>query len=227
MTAVCPGGHVSATTDYCDQCGARIGSGAMPIQPTEVLSAIDEVDTSPAARQQPCPACGATRPGGDRYCEGCGHDFVTPHAGVEVQADTVADREEAELTVAWEALATADQRQFERNASTGIAFPSEYGERRFALEHAEVRIGRSRGRPGEQIPEIDLAGEPEDPGISHLHAVLQRQDDGSYALRDLGSTNGTIVNDDPRPIDAHVAVPLVDRDRVRVGAWTTITLRRR
>jgi pSer/pThr/pTyr-binding forkhead associated (FHA) protein len=71
-----------------------------------------------------------------------------------------------------------------------------------------------------------LAGAPADPGISRLHAVLERRADGSYAVRDLGSTNGTAVNDDPSPVGREVAVPLKAGDRIRLGAWTTITLRR-
>ena len=127
----------------------------------------------------------------------------------------------------WEAVASADRRQFDSVASAGIEFPAGHLERRFALTLDQVRIGRSRGRAGEQIPEIDLAGSPSDPGISHLHAALVRGDDGSYALRDLGSTNGTTVNDDPAPVGHELTAPLVDGDRIRLGAWTTITLRRR
>ena len=75
--------------------------------------------------------------------------------------------------------------------------------------------------------EIDLAGTPDDPGISRLHAVLERQVDGTYAVRDLGSTNGTTVNDDPDPVGTDSPVPLADGDRIRLGAWTTITVRTR
>ena len=72
------------------------------------------------------------------------------------------------------------------------------------------------------MPEIDL---PDDPGISHLHAVLEQQGDGRYAVRDLGSTNGTSVNDEPEPVPADEPRPLSDGDRIRVGAWTTLTIR--
>ena len=60
MTVRCPSGHESQTQDYCDQCGA-------PIITTQVLSTVEELDTSPAARSEHCPACGATRSGEDRY----------------------------------------------------------------------------------------------------------------------------------------------------------------
>lgn len=211
MTVVCPSGHLSATTDYCDQCGAPIAVAPTPLQATEVLPVIEEADTSPAARQEPCPACGARRSGDDRHCEGCGHDFLARPA----------------TAAAWEAIASVERGQFERFAVAGLSFPTDYVERRFALEGPELRIGRSRGRADEPAPEIDLAGTPEDPGISRLHAVLERQEDGTYALRDLGSTNGTTLNDDPDPVGADAAVPLVQGDRIRLGAWTTITVRAR
>lgn len=192
MTATCPAGHVSATPDWCDQCGTPM-----------------EVDTSTTARREPCPGCGAARSGDDRFCEGCGHDFDAP-------------------PTAWEAVARADRGQWEQHANAGVPFPgAAFLERCFRLEAAAVQIGRSRGRPGERAPEIDLAGTPEDPGVSHRHAVLERRADGSYAVRDLGSTNATTVNDDPAPVAAQGGVVLAEGDRIRVGAWTTITLRRR
>jgi hypothetical protein len=206
VTVVCPSGHRSETTDYCDQCGVPI-AGA-PDAGT-AIAAEDEADTSAAALQEPCPACGAPRSGDDRYCEGCGYDFVTSRAAAP-----------------WEAVVAADRGQFDRFAVAGLAFPDDYRPRRFAVAGDQVRIGRSRGRPGESPPEIDLAGAPADPGISRLHAVLERRPDGGYAVRDLGSTNGTMVNDDPSPIGSEAAVPLSAGDRIRLGAWTTITLRR-
>jgi hypothetical protein len=228
MTVVCPNGHTSTTSDYCDQCGARLEPAAVrgsAVQATTVLPQIDDPDTAPAARREPCPTCGAPRSGDDRYCEECGHDFVLarPAAGAGGAPAGAA----APSAIAWEVVVSADRSQYDRNATAGIAFPADYGEWRFALEQAEVRIGRSRRGSGGSSPEIDLAGAPVDPGISRAHAALVRQPDGSYAVVDLGSTNGTTVNDDPTLIGAHSPVPLADGDRVHLGAWTTITMRRR
>jgi len=211
MTVTCPRGHESLATDYCDRCGAPIAAGPPAAGGTQVLPAIDEVDTSPAARREPCPVCGAPRSGDDRYCEGCGFDFHGPPPAAG----------------AWEAVVSADRTQFDRLAVEGISFPADYAERKFVLADGENRIGRSRGRPDEQAPEIDLAAAPADPGVSRLHATLERRSDGVIVLRDLGSTNGTMVNDDPEPIAPETPLPLADGDRVRVGAWTTITLRKR
>src|ERR1700680_708869 len=109
MTVVCPSGHASATTDYCDQCGAPIASSAAPPQATAVLPVVEEADTSPAARRAPCPACGAQRSGDDRYCAGCGHDFLAPPPPPP----------SAPATAEWEAVASADRAQFERFAVAG------------------------------------------------------------------------------------------------------------
>jgi pSer/pThr/pTyr-binding forkhead associated (FHA) protein len=127
----------------------------------------------------------------------------------------------------WEAIVTADRAQFDRLAVEGVTFPADYAERRFPLAEGENRIGRSRGQPGEERPEIDLAAPPIDPGVSRLHAVLERRDDGACVLRDLGSTNGTSLGDAPAPIAPNTEVPVADGDRIHVGAWTTITIRRR
>jgi hypothetical protein len=243
MSVPCPHGHSSETSDYCDQCGARISGGTAPAGPASAVVAPppvaaeppidDELDTSPAARRPPCPGCGAPRSGDDRFCERCGYDFANPdpHPHPEPDPDPqpmppAADSERSSVAV-WEAVASVDRRQFERHLVPGIAFPEDQQERRFRLDRAEMRIGRTRARAGEATPEIDLGGSSQDPGISHLHALLERRPDGSYALRDLGSTNGTTVNDDPAPISRETGVPLADGDRIRLGAWTTITLRRR
>jgi pSer/pThr/pTyr-binding forkhead associated (FHA) protein len=41
---------------------------------------------------------------------------------------------------------------------------------------------------------------------------------------DLGSSNGTYLNDSYDPIRPHQPVPVGDGDEIHVGAWTTLTL---
>ena len=178
----------------------------------DASSAPSAAGEQPSVPAEPCPQCGAPRTGDDRFCEGCGYDFVT--------AAPVAVAE-------WEAVTAADRTQFDRNAPDGLLFPSAYSQRTFPLSTDAVRIGRGHQRPGAPPPEIDLSTAPEDPGISHMHAVLRRQADGSYAVLDLGSTNGTLLNEDPSPLAAGVEAPLANGDVIRVGAWTTVTVRRR
>ncbi|MBT2368424.1 FHA domain-containing protein [Streptomyces sp. ISL-10] len=109
--------------------------------------------------------------------------------------------------------------------ATGLNLPAYSPEQRLPLTGTQVTIGRRRHSTGES-PDIDLSVPPEDPGVSHQHAVLVQQPDGSWAVVDQNSTNGTTLNGAEDPIQPYVPIPLNDGDRVHVGAWTTITVRR-
>ncbi|WP_328889000.1 FHA domain-containing protein [Streptomyces sp. NBC_00316] len=109
--------------------------------------------------------------------------------------------------------------------ATGLNLPAYSPEQRLQLTGNQVTIGRRRHSTGES-PDVDLSVPPEDPGVSHQHAVLVQQPDGSWAVVDQNSTNGTTLNGAEDPIQPYVPVPLQDGDQVHVGAWTTITIRR-
>jgi hypothetical protein len=212
MAAICPAGHRSEATDYCDRCGLRLDGVASPVPV--------ERETAASALLGPCPACGALRAHDDRFCESCGYDLVA--------APPLADAgEPGRTTREWEAVVSPDRQRFTRFARDGLAFPAAVAARRIALDKPQVVIGRRRAGDRGEAPDIDLGGAFEDPAVSRRHAALVRQADGSYAVVDLDSTNGTTLNDDPAPLAANVVTPLADGDRVGVGAWTTVTLRRR
>ncbi|WP_225844566.1 FHA domain-containing protein [Streptomyces sp. HPF1205] len=132
---------------------------------------------------------------------------------------------------AWVAVIGADREYFTAMMSRsgpdapGLYFPAFSPEVSLPLTGNQVTIGRRRQSTGE-APDIDLSRAPEDPGVSHQHAVLVQQPDGSWSVVDQNSTNGTTVNLAEEPIRPFTPVPLGEGDRVHVGAWTTITLRR-
>ncbi|MET9499982.1 FHA domain-containing protein [Streptomyces sp. NPDC006552] len=109
--------------------------------------------------------------------------------------------------------------------ASGLNLPAYSPEQQRRLVGNQISIGRRRHSTGD-TPDIDLSVPPEDPGVSHSHAVLVQQPDGSWAVVDQNSTNGTTVNGGEEPIQPFVPVPLQDGDRVHVGAWTTITIHR-
>ncbi|MCF1646880.1 FHA domain-containing protein [Streptomyces indiaensis] len=109
--------------------------------------------------------------------------------------------------------------------AAGLNLPAYSPEQQRTLTGNQLTIGRRRHSTGD-TPDIDLSTPPEDPGVSHQHAVLVQQPDGNWAVVDQNSTNGTTVNGSDEPIQPFVPVPLQDGDRVHVGAWTTITIRR-
>jgi FHA domain len=223
----CPAGHDSTSADFCDVCGLAMGGAAPTAAPTAV--------TAPELPAEVCPECGEPRTG--RFCEGCSYDFVAGASKTPVvtqQSHAMPDPVPVgQVTVTgngWSAVVTADRgyfdavRQQDGPDVPAITFPAYCPDRHFTLTGEQIRIGRlSRSRG--LVPEIDLTGPPQDPGVSHLHAVLLAQDDGGWAVVDPGSTNGTTLNDNLDPIANDVAVPVRDGDRIHVGAWTTITLR--
>ncbi|MGW4248427.1 FHA domain-containing protein [Nocardia sp. NPDC004722] len=208
----CPAGHDSASTDYCDVCGLLMGAAAKPTPAPEPVGA-------------PCPVCGEPQTG--RFCEGCSYDFVagsgpaTPVAPPTVVAPVYSAPE-----YRWTATVFADRDYFEsmRAEDDDVEFPAYCPERVFALGGAQVRVGRFSASKG-IAPEIDLAGPPQDPGISHLHVLFVAQPENRWAIIDLGSTNGTRVNAAADPIPRGQAVPVCSGDRIHLGAWTTLTVK--
>jgi hypothetical protein len=200
--ATCPQGHPSGADDYCDVCGAQMGGAPQPQAPGPSVEA--------------CPVCQTPRAG--QFCEVCGHDYTGGSAPVSVPVRGVR----------FEAVTAADRTYYEKVIAEGgpdaatMAFPPYCPERSFALMGEQVRIGR-RSRARNVAPEIDLTGPPEDPGVSHLHAVLLAQPDGSWMLVDPGSSNGTQVNG--KPVKVNVPVRVGAGDRIHLGAWTVITIR--
>jgi hypothetical protein len=239
----CPAGHDSATSDFCDTCGIRIDGAGQASGAAGTAGLGSESGAETVAAEQ-CPQCGTGRTG--RFCENCGFDFTTgapaaASASGSVASPTVGtaatptapapDNTQAPGAVpesGWTAVAVADRGYFDAMmAASGpdaaeIEFPSYYPDRRFRLSGPQMRIGRRSVSRGID-PEIDLTGPPTDPGISHLHAVLVAQPDGSWSVVDPGSSNGTQVND--AEIETGVAVPLKSGDRIGLGAWTVLTVR--
>lgn len=164
--------------------------------------------TKPGAGATACPVCKTAQAASDRFCETCGHDF---------EAATPAEP-------AWELVIEADRDYHTRFAPGDLVFPQALPPQRVALDTDELRIGRfDPASNGADAPQ--LTGAAKDPGLSRRHALLRRRGDGTYAVEDLGSTNGTEVNG--RQIAAGEPVTLGDGDRVNLGAWTGITIRSR
>jgi FHA domain-containing protein len=251
--ATCPSGHDSASDDFCDVCGIRIGAVAeFPPSPAVTLPDGGATATMPAPAGA-CPQCGAARTG--QFCESCGHDFTTatsasagspsglppaapppaavppvPAAAPPVPAAAPpAPAARPPVTATWTAVVTADRLYFDQVvAAVGadaseLSFPAYCPERRFRLSGTEVRVGRRSVSRGIH-PEIDLTGPPADPGVSRLHAVLVAGPDGTWSVVDPGSENGTLVNGTTIP--ANQAVALHDGDRIHLGAWTALTITR-
>jgi hypothetical protein len=220
--ATCPEGHESATTDFCDECGRPIEARPPGSAPSAPSAPDDEREPSSvtAVRRvappgEPCPLCHDPRRGTDRYCENDGYDFET--------AASIEDAAPVEL--GWHLTVATDRARFDVLHPDDLEFPLDAPVLTWILDAESVSVGR-RSPKRDIVPDIDLGGEYEDPGVSRQHLRFDRLPDGSYAVVDCGSANGTTVNDDPTRIPADTPVPLDDGSRVHLGAWTTITIER-
>jgi hypothetical protein len=226
VSVTCPQGHLSDEPDFCSVCGARIGAPPMPAPADDPASAtVAATASEPDGPAQPCPVCQTPRLGDAQFCEECGHDFLSPPADPPSARD-----DESEPTTpidderpTWHAVVEADRDQYHRTAPDDLVFPAGLEERVIVLDGDCIRIGRRSDARGTH-PEIDLAGPPEDTGVSRVHAVLNRQADGSFAIVDMGSSNGTTLNDESTPLAEGTPRQLHHGDCIHLGAWTTITM---
>ena len=85
------------------------------------------------------------------------------------------------------------------------------------LRDGEMLIGRADPSRG-MVPAVDLTA---DDAVSRRHARITGRG-GAYFLADLGSTNGTKLNN--RWLEPNRETPLNAGDRIELGALTTITV---
>ncbi len=218
MTTLCPScGANSTTSDYCDTCGAALAAPAASAPATAAPPPLPPVSAGV------CPNCDAARGPDDTFCEGCGLDFATGQMPAAPAAPAAAD---AGAPSGWTAVVEADRAFFDSNEAEGassIAFPAGAGAREVPLTGDEVWVGRRSEAKG-FFPGIDLSSPVIDPGVSHRHAVLRRQVDGSWALLDEMSTNGTWLNGGETPLPHNSLTALHDGDRINLGSFTSITI---
>jgi FHA domain len=212
----CPQCGSDRTGQFCEVCGYDFSASRNVTPAAEAAPSVSPASASPAGASPAGASAGSTtRP--------------RPAPATPGQAERAAPPAQASAgpASAWTAVASADRPYFDSVIAAGgpdaptIQFPDYCPERRFRLAGKEMRIGRYSASRGLE-PEIDLTGPPADPGVSHLHAVLIAQPDGTWSVLDPGSSNGTQLNG--REIMTGVPVPLRDGDRVCIGAWTVLTI---
>ncbi|MFE5330252.1 FHA domain-containing protein [Embleya sp. NPDC056575] len=229
---ICPVGHQSTAADYCDECGrtmtvmddpGRKDPGDGPARPpTETLI---------------CRICATEYTPDDQFCEGCGHENPPRgDTGIVVEPPPPDDEEEhgrrkdevpPPTRTLWTVRVVPDHDYFLRVLewdgpdAHNMHFPHEQEPWTVELTGESMRIGRRNAGTSSAPPEIPIT----DPGVSRRHAMLLRCGDGSWELMDLGAINGTTINSGYDRVHRD-PVHLKDGDRVHIGAWTTLEIRR-
>lgn len=101
------------------------------------------------------------------------------------------------------------------NETQHITFIIPSSRRRFKIEMTDqIRVGRPDSASG-ILPELNLADDDAaEMGVSRMHAIIQASNQG-LVLIDLGSTNGTLLNNSP--LSPQLPYPLKNGDEIRFG----------
>jgi hypothetical protein len=240
-TYKCPKGHESTESDYCSECGTKInGTPELALSKNPVTATVPQ--TTKAVVN--CPDCTAPHePDSGDFCEICGYNFVTgahgevpPVAVSEAMAKSIAPTPALETTLrtegeresvssfppspphplSLEVIVTIDPSLREEGSPDP---PTNQSPITFRLDKESNLIGRSSEVRGIH-PEVALDF---DDAVSHRHALLNRQPDGTFIVRDIGSTNGTKLNG--VELAAMVDTPIQDGDELTLGHWTRIKVK--
>lgn len=252
MDAICPKGHHSTDPDYCSECGAKIDttvSGITDATGSPAAGTAADADVCPDCGTKRgnmaavfCEVC--------RYNFATHQSWSAPAVTATPAVETVAvntapstfpavdtapsvvpatDSTPPIATapapvvatggfVGWDAVLTVDGSLY-TDPDPSLPLPSE-PLRTFPLDLAESLIGR-RSDKKDIHPEINV----NDPGASHRHAKLLREQDGAITLLDVGSTNGTRLNG--VDVAAGVRTPVTDGDQITLGYWTRLLIQGR
>ena len=245
-TTTCPNGHQSASSDYCDTCGAPLDqlpplghssvSGSASTGTGTSSGAASTGDVSPAT-PEPCPNCALVNTPDALFCEGCGYDFTTGTMPRESATTNPLDLGAAPAQPAAPAP-VAPPIQVKWVAEIWID-PDWYGEQHsdepcpspglpvvVPLRSQSLLIGRT-SRSRNIHPEIECST---DIGVSRRQAQLTT-DGQRWWVEDLQSSNGTYVAAASTTLPSDPIPPgqrreLGQDDRIYVGAWTCIVVRR-
>jgi hypothetical protein len=183
------------------------------------------VEAAPAAAgAQTCPNCQTQNVADALFCEACGYDFTTGAMPRVVQGVPAAPLAAA-VPLEWVAEVWVDPDWYAEQAS-GEPCPSPGLPVIVPLTVRSMLIGRS-SKSRNIHPEIDCGA---DIGVSRRHAQLTT-DGTRWWIEDLQSSNGTYVGPDSGPLPDQPLTPgqrheLAEGDRVYLGAWTRLVVRR-
>ncbi|MBI2265979.1 MAG: FHA domain-containing protein [Armatimonadetes bacterium] len=199
MPVVCPscGFYNVLEATFCEDCGSRLQTRAAPVpqfQPPR--------PPEPARIRHTvlCPSCERENYDDEAYCSECGASLkTTPRGAARQPAPTPAIRRSGPSSPPVSPLLP---RAFLVEEGTG---------REFSISRPDLVMGRGTVQEGTHL---DLSTADPQGTVSRRHGRILFSD-GVFAVEDLGSANGTFVNN--VRLSSGIRVPLKDGDRVRLG----------
>jgi pSer/pThr/pTyr-binding forkhead associated (FHA) protein len=233
----CPKGHNSTEADFCSECGAKIlGLGLSEPVSNPTNKSIPTVTQSRSG--QPCPDCSTPHEADSgNFCEICGYNFLTGAQGgdplsnfppsirspANIGATAPTQPPHPPTTTTIPASNAVSQWQTIISIDPSLATPTS------PIAPIQAPIIIELNQPTNLIGRTSVARaiHPEipldlDDAVSSRHAILTIHPDGSLVLRDIGSSNGTMVNGKEIAIMADISI--VSGDEITLGHWTRIKL---
>lgn len=207
---------------FCGSCGAALATSAVPAQrsgtgieaePTRAPTGESQVAPAhPGNAAEPvhgsmgrCLSCGAVLSPDGQFCPECGaaqslgsewigHGSVQHHgdASAERAAALGRDRSQELLAAAATTVVPAVPRDDLQPAEPPAGPALVAGDHVFFLEREVNMAGRAETSRS-YVPEVDVSAFAEASTVSRLHALLVHHSEG-LLVRDLGTTNGTVLN---------------------------------
>jgi hypothetical protein len=213
--------------DYCDGCGAKLGSSAVNVGGSTPASAATQSSSIPSIPTAPEPAGVGEMAAVGAPATATEADTSAAAAAQPVSAETRASNEHIAVPEPSEAKAPTGEMNAGAAApvsgADAAAAPFKVklsiirGGRRgqeFELESGNNLVGRWDPETG-SFPEVDLDADDPEAKVSRKHALI-RIDAGTITIEDIGSLNGTYVNRQPR-LQPGSPLNLKDGDEIIIG----------
>ncbi|MCB1039968.1 MAG: zinc-ribbon and FHA domain-containing protein [Acidimicrobiales bacterium] len=146
-----------------------------------------------------CPHCGHRNQRGANFCSSCGQPLERVAEEPATITFTLDAEAGEELTVDVSSAGTSGLLVVTRGPNTGSEF---------ALEHVITTAGRH--------PDSDVF--LDDVTVSRRHAEVERTASGAVVVRDVGSLNGTYLNQQRIDTDT----PMSNGDEVQIGRFKLV-----
>lgn len=244
MSYQCPKGHTSTDPDYCSECGAKIGKSAIPTStgsspaPSSAKEEIcpdcgtprtlnarfcevcrhDFIDGKVStaekvvAAQKPEEVKAEVKPLVESAVQA--PDKTNANAAQASAGSNTVAKDDIIIAEKLNVIIAVDKNRLAQNQVESNIKPDNM-DRAFPLDLDENLVGRRSTSKG-IYPEIEI----NDPGVSHRHMKFIKQADGSFAVLELGSSNGTVLNG--AELLAGVSTPVKVGDELEIGLWTTL-----
>lgn len=175
-----------------------------------------------------CPSCGASNQGGANFCGQCGYDLShatnTPPTTVEAAESGPADLESllggvglgsaappplpSPIPVSSEAVTVAAAPGQTLPVAQSYSTKTQLQQLKASLLHVRSNVVIELpqgvgvvhvGKPNDRVPpDVDVSGFQDSEVVSRIHADIRVEGDAFY-IEDVGSANGTYVNNLPLP----------------------------